>query len=77
MSIVYVDQIEGLLTGLKATLVEKGQSQAALARASSVSQKHISQVLTGKADCSLTMLDRLIRTADSLPSVYLSGEEDL
>lgn len=73
----YVEQIEGVLAGLKATLAEKGQSQAALARASSVSQKHISQVLTGKADCSLSMLNRLLVTADSLPPVYPAGEEDI
>lgn len=63
-----LDLIERILdAGLHATLSdlvdEAGHTQAFLARRAGYSEKHVSQMLTGKVDGTLTAWSRLIAAA--------------
>jgi transcriptional regulator with XRE-family HTH domain len=48
---------------VKARLREQGATQASLARYLGITEKHLSQLLTGKTDGSPEMLDRLAAAA--------------
>ncbi len=52
-------------TAIRAALADAGMTQAELARRIRMSQKHVSQVLTGKAGLSLGMADKMLAAIGS------------
>jgi len=58
-----LEDVRGWLASeIKAGLARKGWSQADLAFAAGLSEKHLSQMLTGKVDGALSMWQHLIRS---------------
>lgn len=64
---------DNLATALRHRLDEEGRTQGSLARQVGITQKHLSQMLTGRVTGSVAMWDRLF---DALACPHIPGGDE-
>lgn len=67
--------VDDLREGVRAALAETHTSQAELARRLGITEKHVSQVLTGRAGLSPDLADAMLGALNYQPSVTVTAKE--